>query len=147
MQCRENEVTGERGLNGNLRRLKVACLAYHNTIRVLAQERSQGSRKGQTDGFVHRQLHDAFQIVFDGLLRSNQLRIDCVDLAQAGVKSRCFSGTGRSGCDEDAVRSLDHFEQKIVNVIGHSQRFELEVDDAPIEHAQHQALTELGWQC
>ena len=38
-------------------------------------------------------------------------------------------------------------EQKIVDVIGHSERFELEVDDAPIEHPQDQALTELGWQC
>ncbi len=52
-------MTGERRLNGNLRGLKVSCLAYHNTIRVLAQERPQGSRKGQTDTFVHRQLHDA----------------------------------------------------------------------------------------
>jgi hypothetical protein len=138
-------MTGKRRLDGDLRRLKVAGLAYHDPIGVLAQERPQGSRKRQTDTVVHRHLHDAFQVVFDGLLCGNQLRIDCVDLPQAGIQRGCFSGAGWSGRDKDPVRPLDHFEQKIVNVIRHPERFEVEIDDAAIKHSQHQALSELGW--
>src|SRR4029077_19883974 len=49
VQGREKQMTGKRCLNGNLRGLKVARLAYHDPIRVLAKERSQNSRKRQAN--------------------------------------------------------------------------------------------------
>src|SRR6266513_1019262 len=91
VQGGEDQVPGQRRLNRNLRRLQVACFSHHYAVRVLAQERPQNARKGQADGFVHRHLHDSFQVVFDRLLRGEQFRIDGVDLTQAGVKRSCLS--------------------------------------------------------
>jgi hypothetical protein len=38
MEGREDQMSGERRLNGNLRRLEIARLANHNAVGVLAQE-------------------------------------------------------------------------------------------------------------
>ena len=118
-------MSGQRRLNGDLRRLQVACFAHHDAVRVLAQKRTQGTGKGQTDSFVYWHLHDPLQIVFDGFLHGQQLRIDSVDLSQTGIERCRFSRTSRSGCNKNAVWTLDHFQQKIVDVIRHPQRFEL----------------------
>jgi hypothetical protein len=146
MKSSENKVPCQRRLNGNLRGLKVACLADHNAVRVLAQKRAQNARKAQADGFVHRHLYNPFQIVFDGLFCREELRIDRIDFAQAGVKRCRLSRAGRSGGNEDAIRMLDHLQQKIVDVIGHPECFEVEIHDAAVENPQHQALAELSWQ-
>jgi hypothetical protein len=53
---------------------------------------------------------------------------DRIDLAQAGIKSRRFAGTGRAGNDEDSVRPIDHLEEVLQDVIGHPEAFEIEVD-------------------
>ena len=143
VQGGENKMPGERRLNGDLRCLEIAGFADHDAVRVLAQKRAQDARKGQADGFVHRHLHDAFQIVFDRLFRGQEFGIDRVDLAQAGIKRRRFSGAGRAGDNEDAVRPLDHFEDVIVDVIGHAERFEIEIDGGAIEHAQDDAFAKL----
>jgi hypothetical protein len=110
MERSENKVPGQRRLDCNLRGLEIACLANHDAIRVLAQKRPQNTRKRQTDGIVHRHLYDPFQIVFDRLFCSQELRIDRIDLTQAGVKGRCLSRAGRSGRNEDAVWTLDHLQ-------------------------------------
>ena len=81
---------GERCLDRDLGRLKIAGLAHHDAVRVLAQKRTERAREGEADRFVHRHLHDAFEIVFDRFLRREQLRIDRVDLAQTGIKRRRF---------------------------------------------------------
>ena len=134
---------GERRLNGDLRRLEIARFTHHDAVRILPQKCAEHSRKSQADRFVHRHLHDAFEIVFDRLFCGEQFRIDRVDLAQTGIKRRRFSGAGRPGHDENAVRTIDHFEQVIVDVIGHAERFEVEIDDAAIQHAQHDAFAKL----
>jgi hypothetical protein len=137
---------GQRCLNGNLRRFQIACLAHHDTIRVLPQERTQDPRKRQADGFVHGYLHNSFQIVFDRFFRGQQLRIDGVDLAQTRIKRGRLARTGRPGRDKDAVWAMDDLEKIIEDVIRHAQRFEIEIHNAAIEHAEHEALAKLCWQ-
>ena len=139
----KNQVARERRLNGNLRRLQITRFSNHDAIRILPQEVAQNSSKGQADAFIHRHLHDSLQIVLNGLLGSDQLRINRVDLAQTGVKRRRLSGPRRPCGDKNSVRTLDHFQQEIVDVIRHSQRFEIQIDDAAIEHAEHQAFAKL----
>ena len=73
MQGGEDEMAGERSLNGNLRRLQIARFAHHDSVRVLPQKCAQDSRKGQPDVLIHRHLHDAFEVVFDRLFRRQQL--------------------------------------------------------------------------
>ena len=136
-------MSGQRRLDGNLRRLEVACLTDHDAIGILPQKRPQDARKRQANGFVHRYLHNSFQIVFDGLFRGEQLRIDRVDLAQTGIKRRRLSRAGRAGRDKNAVWAMDHFDEKVVDVIGHAECFEVEIHNATVEHTQHEALAEL----
>jgi hypothetical protein len=81
---------GERCLDRDLRRLEVASFTDHDAVGILPQERPQHARERETDRFVHRHLHDAFEVVLDRLLSREQLRVDRVDLAQAGVKRRRF---------------------------------------------------------
>ena len=96
VQGGENEMAGERGLNGDLRRLEIARFTDHDAIGILSQKRAQHARKGQPDRFIHRHLHDAFEIVLDRFFRRQQFGIDGVDLAQTGIERGRFSGTGRA---------------------------------------------------
>ena len=88
-------------------------------------------------------MHNSFQIVFDRLFRGEQLRIDRVDLAQTGIKRRRLSRAGRAGRDKNAVWAMDHFDEKVVDVIGHAECFEVEIHNATVEHTQHETLAEL----
>ena len=133
----------ERGLNGDLCRLEIARLPDHDAVGVLPQKCAQDARERETDRFVHRHLHDPFEIVLDRLLRGEQFGIDRVDLAQTGIKRRRFSRTGRAGRDENSIRPLDDFENVIVDVVGHAQHLQIQIDCGAIEHAQNQALAEL----
>ena len=45
VQGGEHEVAGERGLHRVLRGLRVADLAHHDDVGVLAQHRAQGARR------------------------------------------------------------------------------------------------------
>ena len=47
------------------------------------------------------------------------------------------------GDDENAVRPIDDLEDVIVDVIGHAERFEVEIHGRAIEHAQHDAFAKL----
>ena len=102
--------------------------------------------KGEADRFVHRHLHDAFEIVFDRFFRREQLRIDRVDLSQARIERRRFSRTGRAGDNENAVRAINDFDDVIVDVIGEPERFEIEVDGRAVENSEHDALAKLRGQ-
>ncbi len=56
MQGRQNEVTGQRGLNSDFARFQVAHLAHHYDVRVLAQERTQRVGKHEPSLGVHLNL-------------------------------------------------------------------------------------------
>ena len=49
VQGAEHQVTGQGGLNGNLRGLQVAHFTHHDDVRVLAQEGAQRLAEGQPD--------------------------------------------------------------------------------------------------
>ena len=134
------------GLNGNLGGLQVAHFPHHDDVRVLAQEGAQRLAEGQPDGFVDGHLHDPFDVVFDRVLGGEQLRVNGVDAAQAGIKGGGLAATGRAGGDDNAVGPLNGFDDVIVEVLGEAQRFDFEIDRRPIEHAQHDRFAELRGQ-
>ena len=57
----EDQVAGQRRLDGDLRRLLVADLADHDLVRVVAQDRAQPAGEGQPLLLVDRDLGDARQ--------------------------------------------------------------------------------------
>src|ERR1700730_496301 len=137
---------GERGLNGDLSRFQVAGLTDHDSVRVLSKKGTQHARESQPDVFVYRDLHNSLEIVFDRFLRGKQFGIDRVDLAQTGVKRGRLTRTGRTVRDENSVGPVDYFENIIVDVIGHPEHLEIEVDRVAIEHAQNEAFAKLSRQ-
>ena len=56
---------------------------------------------------IHRDLHDAVDFVFNGVLGGEDLGFHFVHLAQGAVERSGLTGTGRSGDNKDAVRSVD----------------------------------------
>ena len=71
----EDEVAGERSLDGDLRRFQVARFPDHDAVRVLPQKGPQGARESQPDRLVDRHLLDALDFVLDRLLGREQLGI------------------------------------------------------------------------
>ena len=76
-------------------------------------------------------------VVFDGVLGGQQLGVNGVNAAQAGIERGGFAATGGAGGDENAIGPLDGFDDVIVKVFGETERFDFEIDGRAIEHAQH----------
>ena len=68
VQGREHEVTGERGLDGDLRGLVVADLTDEHDVGVGAQDRAQRGGEGQPGLGVDLHLVDAGEPVLDRVL-------------------------------------------------------------------------------
>ena len=83
VQRAEDHVAGERGLHGDLGRLQVADFAHQDFVRILPQDRSQALGERVADVRIDRNLHDAVDLVFHGILGGDQLVFDHVDLVEA----------------------------------------------------------------
>ena len=70
MQRREHEVSGQRGLDGVLRRLGVPDLAHHDDVGILPQHGAKRRREREVDRRTHRHLIELlvhhFDRIFDG---------------------------------------------------------------------------------
>jgi hypothetical protein len=103
MQGAEDQVAGQRRLDGDLRGLGVADLADHDDIRVLAQDRAQAAGERQLDLGVHLDLANAAQLVLDRILDRDDVLFDGIDLGQHRIKRRRLAAAGRPGDEDDAV--------------------------------------------
>ena len=83
---RQHQVTGERGLDRDLRGLVVADLADQHDVRVAAQDRAQRGGERQPGLRVHLHLVDAGQPVLHRVLDR-----DDVDLGLATMFSVAYS--------------------------------------------------------
>ncbi len=63
MEGAENEVSRQRRVDGDFRRLVVSDFAYHDDVGVVPQDRAQPRRKSQADGRVDLNLRHAFQLI------------------------------------------------------------------------------------
>src|SRR2546428_749176 len=75
---------------------------------------------------------------------STASRVDEIRMVSTPMSTRRVTSPGGN---EYSVRPLDDFEDVLVDVVGHSEHLEIEVDGCAIEHAKHQALPELRRQC
>src|SRR6266540_1105074 len=91
----EDQVAGEGGLDGDVRRLRVADLADHDLVRVVPQDRAQAAREGEPLLLVHRDLGDALELVLDRVLDGDDLVFLALDLAEGGVEGGGLAGAGR----------------------------------------------------
>src|SRR4029077_4373410 len=142
----EDQMAVNGGVDGNLRGLEVAHFTNHDDVGVLAQERAQGLAERQAHALVDGDLHDAFDVIFDGVLGGQQLRVDGIDAAQARVKGRRFAAAGRARDDHDAVGAQNGFGGEIVDELGQAEGFDFEVDRGAVQNAEHDGFAELRGQ-
>src|SRR5215471_12347774 len=103
----ENQVSCERGLNGDLGGFLVADFAHHDLVRVVAQNGAQSSGKGEPLLFVHGNLCDTAQLIFDGIFDGDDFVFVGLDFVDSRVKSGRFSRTRRTGDKNHSVRFAD----------------------------------------
>ena len=87
VQRREHEVTGERGLDGDLRGLVVADLTDEYDVRVRTQDRTQRARERQAGLDVRLDLVDPRHAVLDGVLNGDDVDLRLADDVERRVKS------------------------------------------------------------
>ena len=80
VQRREYQVTGERGLDGDFRRLDVTNFAHENDVGIMSQNRAQPAGKGQSRLAGDLDLIDTVKLIFDRILDRNDLALNFVDL-------------------------------------------------------------------
>ncbi len=103
----EHQVSGERGVDGDLGGLLIADFADHDLVRVVAQNGAQPAREGQPLLLIDRNLGDALDLVLHRIFDGDDLVFVVLDLAQRRVESGGLAGAGGSGDQHHAVRLAD----------------------------------------
>ena len=148
MQGGEHEVTGERGLNGDLRGFhEIARFTDHDAVGILTEEGAQGATfgEGEPDVFVDRHLDDPLDVVLHRVFRGEHLGIDGIDLVEGQRKGSIVLPepvgpvTMKMPFGNSIVR-----QEVFVNVGGMPRTRKLEVDGTElVEHTKHDGLAEL----
>ena len=107
VQGAEHQVTGQRSLHGNLRRFQIANLADQNGVRILPQDRSQARGKRNTDVMIDRNLHNAIDVILNGILGRNQFVFNRIQFTERRVEGRGLARTRRTRHQYNTVRSID----------------------------------------
>ena len=107
MQGAQDLVAGERRFHGDIGRFVVSNFTHHHDVRVLAQDRTQGRGKIESDLAAHRNLIDAGQLVLDRVLDRHDVVLRVIQLLQHRVKRRRFARAGRPGHQNHSMRRVD----------------------------------------
>ena len=103
----EHQVAGERRLDRDLGGLRVADLAHHDLVGIVAQDRAQPAREGEPLLLVDRDLRDAPELVLDRVLDGDDLVLRGLDLGEAGVERRGLARAGGPGHQHHPVGLAD----------------------------------------
>jgi hypothetical protein len=143
----EHQVAGEGRLDGDLGGVRVADLAHHDLVRVVAQDGAQAPGEGEALLLVHRDLQHAGQLVFHRVLDGDDLVLAGVDLGQGGIQGGGLARAGGAGHQEHAVGlggQAPHPGQGVAVEAQALQGDALELVGQllPVQHAQHAILAE-----
>src|SRR5260221_4491649 len=86
----------------------------------MTQDAAQGRRKGQTDLGMNLNLANAMLWIFDGIFDRDDLRRLVFDCVQGAIKRGAFAGAGRTGDQNDAVRTVNDLAKELIVVLGHA---------------------------
>src|SRR5271170_6109542 len=103
----EDQVAGERGVDGDLRGFLVANFADHDFIGVVTQDGAQAAGKGEAFLFVDGNLGDAADLIFDGIFDGDDFVFVVFDFVDGGVERGGFAGAGGSSDQDHAVGFLN----------------------------------------
>ena len=78
MQCTENQVSSQAGLNTHLSRLGISHFTDEDDVGSLAEHGSNDASKVQSDVVPDFDLVDTWQVVFDGVFGGDDLAVGSV---------------------------------------------------------------------
>ena len=140
VQGAEDQVAGQRRLDGGAGGLLVADLADHDHVGVLPQERPQGLGEGQADLLLHLELVDQRQVILDRVLDGADVVLHRADGVQRGVERGRLAAAGGAGHQDDAVGRVDVAAQQAQHVLGEAQVFQVQRGALGVQHADHGLL-------
>ncbi|OIQ70742.1 hypothetical protein GALL_476410 [mine drainage metagenome] len=140
VQGGEHQVAGQRGLNRNLRGLKVTDFTDHDDVRVLPQNGAQGLGKVKFDLRVDLGLPDTGEFILDRVFDGHDVVAPGVQPRQRRIQGGGFARAGRAGDQHNAVR-LGHQRLKAAQHLAlHAQRFQTQAAFGFVQQAQHRTL-------
>ncbi len=117
----EDQVAGERGVDGDLRGFLVANFADHDLVRVVAQDGAQAAGEGEAFLFVYRNLRDAADLIFDGVFDGDDFVFVVLDFVDGGIERGGLAGAGGAGDEHHAV-GLVNVAAEAASSRGHRSR-------------------------
>ena len=96
----EDEVAGRRRLAGDRRRLLVANLTDHDHVGVLPHDRPQAAGERLAALVVDLHLGDVVEVILDRVLDGDDVLLEAVDLAEAGVERGRLARAGGAAAEE-----------------------------------------------
>ncbi|MDT4823875.1 hypothetical protein FQZ97_571150 [compost metagenome] len=96
-------MAGERGLYRDGGGFRVADLAHHDGVGVVAEDGAQSAGESEPLGFVDRYLQHPFQLIFRRVLDGDYLLVTGSDFAEQRVQRGRLAGAGGAGDQQHAV--------------------------------------------
>ena len=121
VQRAHEQVTRERRLHRDIRRLLVSNFAHEDDVGVLPEKRAQRRGEGEADLPVHLHLVDAHQRVFDRVLGRADDEFRRVDLVQRRVERHRLARAGRAAVQDHAVGLADHLAVADQRLLGETE--------------------------
>ena len=140
VQRGQHQVARQAGLNGDLRRFRIADFANHHHVRVLPQDGAQRAGKGEFNARVHLRLPHARQVVFDGVFHRHDVAVRRIQPRQAGVQRGRFAAACGAGHQNDAVRLVYELLKALQHAALHAHGFQREAAFRLVQQAQHRPL-------
>ena len=107
MDCTDYKVACHCGSHGDFGGLTVSDFADADDIRVLSQNGSQTVSKGHTRLFIYLNLCDSVYVVFNRVLKGNEVGGLAAELLYHGVHGGGFTASCRT-YDEDYAAGMRH---------------------------------------
>src|SRR5437588_13004474 len=126
-------MAGERGLDGNLRSLRVADLAHHDLVRVMAQDGAQAAGEGESFLFIDWDLRNTLYLILDRIFDGDELVFVGFYFVESSVERGGLARAGGAGDQHHAVgfgdiatklldifiAEADHIESKRAEFFAH----------------------------
>ena len=141
MQRAENQVPRQSGLDGNIRNDTVTNLTDQYDIRGLSQHRPQYSIERQLNVISNLALIHPRKVVFNRVLRRNNLLVGLIKLLQSGVQRRSLAASGRASNQEDTVGPLDYLLELLEVILLKSKSLDAYIHRIRTQNSQNNART------
>src|SRR5262249_23920465 len=124
---REHQMPRKRRLNRDLSRFRIANLTHHDLVRVVPEDRSQTTGKGQALFLVDRDLRNPSELILDGILDRDDLVLDRFDFRQCCVKRRRLAGAGGPRDEDHTIRLADVLSEAPKLLLREAENVELQL--------------------